>query len=199
MISSSPPFFSVAPYPATNSSRFPSVERLGLFLALAFAAAYCVALYTRAGNAPGRDWLAWFPVSLALSAAAACLGVATAAVVITHLGYRPPHNLIAPTPLAAKMIIATNHWAAREELLTRALLFRAVSGSQAKPRRAIIGVLDSLGVQSVDFDKDCKNEGFRKRLRVRLNSSGVTLDNSSGDCPPVLQHTVYHVFRLIFR
>jgi hypothetical protein len=36
------------------------VERLGPFLALSLAEAYCVALYTRAFNAPGRDWLAWF-------------------------------------------------------------------------------------------------------------------------------------------
>jgi hypothetical protein len=101
----------------------------------------------RSGKAPGRDWLAWFPVSLALSAAAACLGVATAAVV--------PHNLIAPAPLTATMIIAATIGPLWEELLTRALLFRAVSGSQAKPRRAIIAVLDSLGVQSGDLDKDC--------------------------------------------
>lgn len=82
------------------------VERLGPFLALACAAVYCITLYMRAGKAPGRDWLAWFPVPLTLSVGAAGLGVATA-LLITYLGYRPPHNLIGPAPVAAKMIIAT--------------------------------------------------------------------------------------------
>jgi hypothetical protein len=63
------------------------VERLGPFLALACAAVYCITLYMRAGKAPGRDWLAWFPVPLTLSVGAAGLGVATA-LLIMYLGYR---------------------------------------------------------------------------------------------------------------
>src|SRR5260370_38378635 len=94
----------------------------------------------RAGKAPGRDWLAWFPVPLTLSVGAAGLGRATA-LLIMYLGYRPPQNLITPAPLAAKMIIATTVGPLWEELLTRGLLFLALSENHATPRRAIIAVL----------------------------------------------------------
>ena len=177
------------------------VERLGPFLALACAAVYCITLYMRAGKAPGRDWLAWFPVPLTLSVGAAGLGVATA-LLITYLGYRPPHNLIAPAPLAAKMIIATTIGPLWEELLTRGILFRALSGNQATPRRAIIAVLVAALVFSLaHLDKDWVG-------RMWAFASGCAYGwirlASRSTIPAVIAHqfyniTVYNLFLLILR
>src|SRR5260370_26609306 len=72
-----------------------------------------------------------------------------------YLGYRKPHDLITLARLAAKMIIATTIGPLWEELLTRGLLFRALSGNHATPRRAIIAVLVAALVFSLaHLDKD---------------------------------------------
>jgi hypothetical protein len=89
------------------------------------------------------------------------------------------------------MTIATTIGPLWEELLTRGLLFRAVSGSQATPRRAIIAVLAVAIVFSLaHFDKDWVGRmwAFANRLGIRLDASGVTLDDPGVDCPPVSQH-----------
>lgn len=192
-------FFSAIPYNEVISTFL--VQRMGPFLALAFAAVHCLVLYMRAGKAPWRDWLAWFPVSLALSAGAAGFGVATA-LLITYLGYRPLGNSIAPAPLAAQMIIATTIGPLWEELLMRGLLFRAVSGSQAKPHRAIIAVLAAALVFSLaHLDKDGVG-------RLWAFASGCVYGwirlASRSTIPAVIAHqfynlTVYNVFRLILR
>jgi len=91
--------------------------------------------------------------------------------------------------LAAQMIIATTIGPLWEELLTRGLLFRAVSGSRAKPHRAIIAVLAAALVFSLaHLDKDWVGRlwAFASGMRVRLDSLVVALNNPGGDCPPVL-------------
>jgi membrane protease YdiL (CAAX protease family) len=107
--------------------------------------------------------------------------------------------LISPAPVAAKIIIATTIGPLWEELLTRGLLFRAVSGSPATVARAITRFTTALVFNLAHFNKD-----WVGRMWAFASAYGWIRLASHPTIPAVVAHrfyniTVYNVFRLMDR